>query len=91
MFCFHSRNIFTQTKGSRPNVKKILIVITDGESHERDQLASAAAEAEAKNIVRFAIGVSSSALFTFTTTHTSVTKASLNITLSVLSNQTGCH
>uniref|UniRef100_A0A3Q1J2U5 VWFA domain-containing protein n=1 Tax=Anabas testudineus TaxID=64144 RepID=A0A3Q1J2U5_ANATE len=48
-------NVFTQTKGSRPNVKKILIVITDGESQERDQLPSAAAEA--KNIVRFAIGV----------------------------------
>uniref|UniRef100_A0A3Q1IY12 VWFA domain-containing protein n=1 Tax=Anabas testudineus TaxID=64144 RepID=A0A3Q1IY12_ANATE len=50
-------NVFTQTKGSRPNVKKILIVITDGESHERNQLPSAAAAAEAKNIMRFAIGV----------------------------------
>uniref|UniRef100_A0A3Q1IYB7 VWFA domain-containing protein n=1 Tax=Anabas testudineus TaxID=64144 RepID=A0A3Q1IYB7_ANATE len=50
-------NVFTQTKGSRPNVKKILIVITDGESHQRNQLPSAAATAEAKNIVRFAIGV----------------------------------
>lgn len=45
-------------------MKKILIVITDGESHERDRLSSAAQAAEAKHIVRFAIGVSSSILFT---------------------------
>ncbi|XP_056286181.1 integrin alpha-X-like isoform X2 [Pseudoliparis swirei] len=50
-------NVFTPTKGSRSDVKRILIVITDGESHDRNLLSSAAALAEKENIVRFAIGV----------------------------------
>ncbi|XP_068439118.1 integrin alpha-M [Clinocottus analis] len=50
-------NIFTPTKGSRPNVKKILIVVTDGASNDRERLPSAVALAEKANIVRFAIGV----------------------------------
>ncbi|XP_034716994.1 integrin alpha-X-like [Etheostoma cragini] len=49
--------IFIPTKGSRSNVKKVLIVITDGASHDRDQLRSAADLAEKQQIVRFAIGV----------------------------------
>lgn len=56
---FDSETIFTPAEGSRSNVKKVLIVITDGASHDRDQLRSAADLAEGKNIVRFAIGVSS--------------------------------
>ncbi|XP_022599094.1 integrin alpha-M-like [Seriola dumerili] len=52
-------NIFTPRKGSRPNVKRILIVITDGASHDRGQLSNAAQSAEQKKIVRFAIGVGS--------------------------------
>ncbi|XP_028989440.1 integrin alpha-M-like [Betta splendens] len=51
------QSIFTQTKGSRPNVKKILIVITDGQSQDRYNLPRAINEANAKGIVRFAIGV----------------------------------
>ncbi|XP_029312820.1 integrin alpha-X-like [Cottoperca gobio] len=49
--------IFTPTRGSRSDVKKVLIVITDGVSHDSTQLASAAALADKYNIVRFAIGV----------------------------------
>ncbi|KAJ7984486.1 hypothetical protein DPEC_G00355320 [Dallia pectoralis] len=37
--------------------KKILIVITDGRSHDSNKLSIAAKEAEKKNIIRFAIGV----------------------------------
>lgn len=44
--------------GARPNVKRVLIVITDGESSDRVQLPNAAQAAENKKIVRFAIGVS---------------------------------
>ncbi|XP_070782880.1 integrin alpha-X [Enoplosus armatus] len=51
------RNIFTQQSGSRSDVKKVLIVITDGASHDRAQLPFAAALAEQQKIVRFAIGV----------------------------------
>uniref|UniRef100_A0A7N8WV44 Integrin alpha-X-like n=1 Tax=Mastacembelus armatus TaxID=205130 RepID=A0A7N8WV44_9TELE len=54
---FVVNEVFTQYRGSRPDVKKILIVITDGESHDRTDLPSAAALAETKSIVRFAIGV----------------------------------
>ncbi|KAL3967661.1 phylloquinone omega-hydroxylase/docosahexaenoic acid omega-hydroxylase [Sarotherodon galilaeus] len=50
-------NVFTQRSGSRPNVKKVLIVITDGQSNDRTDLGGAAQRAESKNIVRFAIGV----------------------------------
>ncbi|KAM6898114.1 integrin alpha-X-like [Lycodopsis pacificus] len=50
-------NIFKPTRGSRSNVKKVLIVITDGLSHDRNNLPSAAALAEKAKIIRFAIGV----------------------------------
>ncbi|XP_062297981.1 integrin alpha-M-like [Scomber scombrus] len=50
-------NVFSTYKGSRPNVKKILIVITDGESNDGGDLRSAAKLAEKKKIVRFAVGV----------------------------------
>ncbi|XP_042073002.1 integrin alpha-M [Haplochromis burtoni] len=49
-------NVFTPQGGSRPNVKKVLIVITNGQSHDRTDLGGAAQLAESKNIVRFAIG-----------------------------------
>ncbi|XP_005953467.2 integrin alpha-D, partial [Haplochromis burtoni] len=48
-------NVFKQQSGSRPNVKKVLIVITDGESNDRQNLRDATKRAENKNIVRFAI------------------------------------
>ncbi|KAL1263791.1 hypothetical protein QQF64_004146, partial [Cirrhinus molitorella] len=49
--------LFTSAGGARPSAKKILVVITDGVSHDRNLLPSAASQAEAKNIARFAIGV----------------------------------
>ncbi|XP_053721185.1 integrin alpha-M-like [Synchiropus splendidus] len=52
-------NVFSLSRGSRPNVKKILIVITDGESTDPKELPGAAASAKAKGIVPFAIGVGS--------------------------------
>ncbi|XP_026018700.1 integrin alpha-M-like [Astatotilapia calliptera] len=50
-------NVFTPQRGSRPDVKKVLIVITDGESNDRYDLGNAAQQAGNQNIVRFAIGV----------------------------------
>ncbi|CAI5659055.1 unnamed protein product [Oreochromis niloticus] len=49
-------NVFTPQRDSRQNVKKVLIVITDGESNDRYDLGGAAQLAESKNIVRFSIG-----------------------------------
>lgn len=39
-------------------MKKVMIVITDGESQDPTQLPRAIMEADAKRIVRFTIGVS---------------------------------
>ncbi|XP_058650236.1 integrin alpha-X-like isoform X2 [Onychostoma macrolepis] len=49
--------LFTSAGGARRSAKKILLVITDGVSHDRNSLPYVASLAEAKNIVRFAIGV----------------------------------
>ncbi|XP_076008041.1 integrin alpha-D-like [Genypterus blacodes] len=49
--------VFIRARGSRPDAKKVLIVITDGESNDHRKLPKAAAAAEAKKIVRFAVGV----------------------------------
>ncbi|XP_039870489.1 integrin alpha-M-like [Simochromis diagramma] len=51
------QNVFTPQRGSRSNAKKVLIVITDGESHDSHRLPYVARLAESKKIVRFAIGV----------------------------------
>ncbi|XP_067431753.1 integrin alpha-M-like [Thunnus thynnus] len=51
------RNVFTPEKGSRSNVRKVLIVVTDGRSQDHRNLPYAAGLAENKKIVRFAIGV----------------------------------
>lgn len=40
-------------------MKKVLIVITDGESQDASSLPNVVLEADAKKIVRFAIGVRS--------------------------------
>lgn len=50
--------MFIAKRGSRENVGKVLIVITDGESQEKNLLPDAVKAAENKKIVRFAIGVS---------------------------------
>lgn len=49
--------LFTSDGGARLSAKKVLLVITDGESNDRSSLKYVASQAEAKNIVRFAIGV----------------------------------
>lgn len=54
----YSQDVFKAERGSRPNVKKVLIVITDGESQDGTFLGNAVYSAEQKKIVRFAIGVS---------------------------------
>ncbi|XP_054913750.1 integrin alpha-X-like [Poeciliopsis prolifica] len=50
-------DVFSPQRGSRSNVKRILIVITDGESNDRQNLPTATQSADRKNILRFAIGV----------------------------------
>lgn len=45
--------------GSRlkQNVKQMLIIITDGVSHDRDQLSDAASKLRAKGVIIYAVGV----------------------------------
>ncbi|KAF4107026.1 integrin alpha-M-like [Onychostoma macrolepis] len=50
-------DLFKPAVGSRLSAKKVLVVITDGASHDRNLLKDAAIQAEAKYITRFAIGV----------------------------------
>ncbi|MEQ2227545.1 hypothetical protein ILYODFUR_038714, partial [Ilyodon furcidens] len=49
-------DVFSPLNGSRANVTKILIVITDGESHDRTSLPGTIKLADDKKIIRFAIG-----------------------------------
>ncbi|XP_067225484.1 integrin alpha-X-like [Chanodichthys erythropterus] len=49
--------LFVSSGGARPSANKILVVITDGESTDPDDLTEAVQQAQAKNIIRYAIGV----------------------------------
>ncbi|KAK1887249.1 Integrin alpha-11 [Dissostichus eleginoides] len=44
-------------RGSRPGAKKVMIVITDGESHDSPQLVQAVADSERDNVTMYAIAV----------------------------------
>ncbi|XP_034031669.1 integrin alpha-11 [Thalassophryne amazonica] len=44
-------------RGGRPGAKKVMIVITDGESHDSPQLLQAVADSERDNITMYAIAV----------------------------------
>ena len=50
--------MFVGSRGSRQNVTKYLIVITDGEARDASNLPNAISLADGKGIIRFAIGVS---------------------------------
>lgn len=56
-FVLHRADVFTHQAGARKNANRVLVVITDGESHDRNQLATAVLNAEQKKIIRYAIGV----------------------------------
>nr|XP_005545791.1 PREDICTED: collagen alpha-5(VI) chain isoform X1 [Macaca fascicularis] len=55
----HANALFTEEHGSRikENVKQMLIVITDGKSHDHDQLNDTASELRDKGITILAVGV----------------------------------
>ncbi|GAB1294612.1 Collagen alpha-5(VI) chain [Apodemus speciosus] len=55
----HSNLLFTEEHGSRlkQNVRQLMIVITDGESHDRDKLNDTARELRDRGITIFAVGV----------------------------------
>ncbi|XP_014421932.2 LOW QUALITY PROTEIN: collagen alpha-5(VI) chain [Camelus ferus] len=55
----HAGSLFTEEHGSRikQNVKQMLIVITDGVSHDQDLLGDAASKLRRQGIVIYAVGV----------------------------------
>ncbi|XP_076153262.1 uncharacterized protein LOC143136434 [Alosa pseudoharengus] len=50
-------DLFESSAGARPDAKRILIVITDGQSSDSQEYPSVTALADGKNITRYAIGV----------------------------------
>ena len=54
--CSHSSQAFKQ--GGRRGAKKVMIVITDGESHDSQDLQQAIEDSEKDGITRYAIAVS---------------------------------
>lgn len=77
----YSTEAFSAERGARDGATKVMIVVTDGESHDGDELEDALDECEKRNITRYAIAVS--ALQTFTLTM-QVTKHSATLTLNLL-------
>lgn len=49
---------FTEARGARRGVKKVMVIVTDGESHDNHQLNKVIQDCEAENIQRFSIAVS---------------------------------
>ncbi|XP_027529349.1 integrin alpha-10-like, partial [Neopelma chrysocephalum] len=48
---------FSAERGGRPGAARLLLVVTDGESHDGEELPAALAECERRNITRYAIAV----------------------------------
>ncbi|NWT60206.1 ITA10 protein, partial [Erythrocercus mccallii] len=48
---------FSPAQGGRPGATRLLLVVTDGESHDGDELPAALAECDRQNVTRYAIAV----------------------------------
>lgn len=53
-----STEAFSPERGAREGATKVMIVVTDGESHDGDELEGALEKCEERNITRYAIAVS---------------------------------
>lgn len=53
-----STEAFSVQRGAREGATKVMIVVTDGESHDGEELADALKKCEDRNITRYAIAVS---------------------------------
>lgn len=60
LFRFCSTEAFSAERGARESATKVMIVVTDGESHDGEELPDALKECEDRNITRYAIAVSPS-------------------------------
>lgn len=57
---------FDANNGGRPRAAKVMVVVTDGESHDKAFRDDVIAECEKKGITRFGIAVSNDAPFALT-------------------------
>lgn len=57
-FFLCSTEAFSSERGAREGATKVMIVVTDGESHDGEELPDALKECENRNITRYAIAVS---------------------------------
>lgn len=57
-FFLRSTEAFSAERGAREGATKVMIVVTDGESHDGEELPDALMECENRNITRYAIAVS---------------------------------
>ncbi|XP_039399347.1 integrin alpha-1 isoform X2 [Mauremys reevesii] len=48
---------FTEDRGARRGVKKVMVIVTDGESHDNYKLANVIEDCERENIQRFSIAI----------------------------------
>lgn len=55
-----STEAFSAERGARDGATKVMIVVTDGESHDGEELQDALDECIDRNITRYAIAVSKS-------------------------------
>ncbi|XP_026130342.1 integrin alpha-1 [Carassius auratus] len=51
------KEAFTVERGARPGVKKVMVIVTDGESHDHHNLKNVIDECEKDGIERFAVAV----------------------------------
>ncbi|KAL0182124.1 hypothetical protein M9458_021499, partial [Cirrhinus mrigala] len=51
------KEAFTVERGARPGVKKVMVIVTDGESHDHFNLKNVINECEQDGIERFAVAV----------------------------------
>lgn len=54
------KEAFTEARGARRGVKKVMVIVTDGESHDNYRLKQVIQDCEDENIQRFSIAVSTS-------------------------------
>ncbi|KAG8519795.1 Integrin alpha-1, partial [Galemys pyrenaicus] len=51
------KEAFTEARGARRGVKKVMVIVTDGESHDNHQLRKVIEDCEDENIQRFSIAI----------------------------------
>lgn len=56
----YRKEAFTEARGARRGVKKVMVIVTDGESHDNYRLKQVIQDCEDENIQRFSIAVSTS-------------------------------